>query len=195
MTTRTDDPLAHDADLFEPTLDTHHDARGFRRPFEPSSLPVAVFFCGPLFGGVLVAWNWLRLGVRANVSRTLLLFVGLWLSIGVGSFYAVVQPALAQREAAAFGQTESETRAAEATSKGAERERNRLVQFVGQVLSVLPTLWIAKRQQRRFRIHEHAGGKAASLLPLGLLAFALNVFVTYFAYAYLWVGMLALHRS
>src|SRR5690606_30786669 len=56
-------PLPADDDaLLTPSLTAADDAVGFDRPWNPWSLVMLVFFAGPLFGGVLAARNFVRLG-------------------------------------------------------------------------------------------------------------------------------------
>lgn len=51
-----------DAKLLRPSLAPDLSARGFRRPWRPTSLLYAAFWGGPVAGGVLAALNWQRLG-------------------------------------------------------------------------------------------------------------------------------------
>jgi len=128
-------------DLFRPTLTEEDDAVGFDRPWNPYHLVLVTFFSGLPGGGVLLALNFRRLGMKEKVH------FALW-EIGAAS---VLLFALAGWLAAGYRHTANWS------------STSQLLRLGLQAISVVVALLIAGRQRRRFRLFE------ASNLPGGKL--------------------------
>ncbi|MBI5363356.1 MAG: hypothetical protein HZA53_09260 [Planctomycetes bacterium] len=116
-------------DLLRPTLAADFDVRTFDRPWDPSGLPIAAFFFGPLGGGILYALNYRRLGQRrharwcfagAVVVALLFIAVSAWLiasgvlttkdriaRYGVQGLSALLGLALTRHQSGRFGAWEA----------------------------------------------------------------------------------------
>lgn len=171
-----------DDELLQPSLDASHDLAGFAKPFDPGYLPFAVFFAGPLCGGALVAWNWRRLGVHGRAVPALLGFAALWIAMALLLYAAVDRPRFVEeariRAVIAEGRFELHGGAGGRLDRRSERHETRSFwRFVGRAIALVPALIAARRQKRRYRIHEHAGRRAAPLVGWVLLAVALDFVV------------------
>ncbi|MFO1052307.1 MAG: hypothetical protein U1F36_08850 [Planctomycetota bacterium] len=172
-----------DDDLLRPVLGPEDDLRRFGRPFRPTSLTYVAFFCGPLSAGIFFALNWARLGVRRFGWRTLCLFVAVFLFSDLGSalwYGARIAPVLhAPRETVALepkGPHEKPWNSAVGLGEDQERLRARAVReansidrVVRRILALVPALWIAVRQGRRFRAYDMHDGKPATVWIWALL--------------------------
>lgn len=167
----------HADELLSPSLDDTHDLVGFERPFDPGYLPFVVVVGGALCGGAIVAWNWRRLGLGSRALPSFLGFAALWLAITLlfGFVFGWSKPAPAPQGTATRQITGGAAGGRYATNRDPARDTQRFLRFLSQAIAVVPALVSAKRQQRRFRIHEQAGGKGARLLGIGVLAMALNI--------------------
>lgn len=137
-----------DWDLLQPTLTDADDLRGFNRPYNPWSLVLVVFFAGILYGSLMQAWNFHRLGRRRGVVLTVVTAVVVY-ALTTFSFVAIV---------AAIGPEKSGDYA-------------QLSRFGLRLSWVIPALVVAKLQQRRFRVFQHGDEEPASALPIGLALF------------------------
>ncbi len=133
-----------DPDLLQPSLDASHDAVGFEKPWDPKSLIFAAFFCGPIGGGALFAWNFKRLGQAKAATHCALAFA--LLALGLAALWALLLP--------------------EFTS-GNQR---RLFRYGLQALTVVAGFVAARTQRRRFRVFLGHGGDSKGLLPYGIAA-------------------------
>ena len=167
----------HADELLRPSLDETHDLAGFERPFDPGYLPFVVMVGGALCGGAIVAWNWRRLGLASRALPSFLGFAALWLAITLsfGFVFEWSKPAPAPQGTATRQITGGAAGGRYATTRDPARDRQRFLRFVAQAIAVVPALVSARRQQRRVRIHEQAGGKGSRLLGIGMLAMALNI--------------------
>ena len=132
--------------LLQPSLTVEDDAVGFARPWNPWSAVFAYFFAGPFTGGVLLALNFKRLGSRRMVWRCVLLCGGIGLAASVG-YLALIHT----------GVTESWT-----------SSQVRLLSTGARVIGLLPALWMASLQSRRFRIYSSTGEDPSGLWIWGL---------------------------
>src|SRR5690606_37884850 len=169
-----------------PSLTAADDAVGFDRPWNPWSLVMLVFFAGPLFGGVLAARNFVRLGQPERSAPAIGLFVAIWLAI-LGVQLASTFDRLDERQAGRtvpvqVSRIELPDRdgAGETVGLGggaggrmrdhdADADASRIRRLAYRVAGLIPAFFVARAQRRRFRVFEGAGGEPAPLLKLGIL--------------------------
>lgn len=147
-------------DLLRPTLDDRHDARGFKKPFDPQSLWFASFFGGPITATLLFTLNAYRLG-RSRQA---------W-AIGIGfSIVTVVLMLFAvhttfDAELGTLGQVSDGERTA-------GRMRSRVLAIaMGAVGYFL--------QRKRFRLYLHEGRTAAKALLPSILAIIVSIVLSF----------------
>ncbi len=136
--------------LLRPSLSADFDVRKFDRPWDPSNLPYAAFFFGPLAGGVLYALNYKRLGSPRHA----------WLCLAGSVLLSFVAIAVFVWLLAS----------------GAITTKDRIVRFGLQGLSAAIGLALSKHQSGRFRAWEQLGRPPRKLLLPALgtgLVFAL----------------------
>jgi hypothetical protein len=136
--------VAHD-ELLRPVLTEADDAAGLRRPFRPPSLVLATFFGGAFCAAILFAWNWRELGRPRAARLAAVLFAAL----------GVVLP-LMPLAMAEYGWLPLDP------------DDLRLVRFAVRATPVLPALFVARAQRRRFRLFEAGGGEARPALAPAL---------------------------
>lgn len=142
--------MTEDDELLQPSLSADFDVRKFDRPWDPSNLPYAAFFFGPLAGGVLYALNYKRLGSPRNARLCLAGSVLISL-VAIASIAWLLD-------------------------SGVITTKSRVARFGLQGLSAAVGLALSKHQRGRFRAWEQLGRPPRKLLlpALGIgLTFAL----------------------
>jgi hypothetical protein len=125
-------------ELLQPSLSADFDVRKFDRPWDPSNLPYAAFFFGPLAGGVLYALNYKRLGSARHA----------WLCLTGSVLLSLVAIAVVVW----------------LLVSGVITAENRVARFGIQGLSAAVGLALSKHQRGRFRAWEQLGRPPRKLL-------------------------------
>jgi hypothetical protein len=180
-------------DLLRPVLSADDDVEGLGRPWRPWSLVVLAVFGGLLAAGPLAAWNFRSLGQPRRTLPALLACVLAWLAVQTASYEIYGRERLAELRTAkrpvavrVERQPEpvppQEWNSAVGLGGGvggrqspteAYQERRRIWRPILRIVEVLPVLWIAALQRRRFRLFEGTGADPRSLWLPGIVAAAL----------------------
>lgn len=144
-----------DAELLRHSLTEDDDTTGFNQPWNPWSLVVTTFFCGALPGIGLLAFNYERLGIKGRLYGTLAIAAALELC-SVAVYFWVAQSG-----------------ALDLTN----RDDQRTLRTGVKVVLVVAALFVARTQQKRFRLFEHSGLPAGGLFKPLLIAVLLSLFI------------------
>ncbi len=124
--------LTAEDDLLRPSLSRSDDIHVVRNPWRPSHLVVASFLVGPVGAGLLLGWNFERLGMRRHAVRCLLGFLALALVVVVTTVVLRSQ-----------GVIDSSNKA-----------DMRLARVIGQALTGFLAVGVSRLQESRFAHYE-----------------------------------------
>lgn len=125
-------------DLLRPSLAPDFDVRRFERPWDPTSMPLAAFFLGPLGAGMLYARNYRYLGSPRHARICFLASIAVTLVFAVGGAWLIAE--------------------------GVFTTKDRLIRYGTQGFSAVVGLILTRHQRGRFRAWEQLGDPARPLL-------------------------------
>ena len=156
---RSVDPQGDDGrpigDLLRPSLTEADDAVGFHRPWNPIALVFVAFLGGMPAGGLLLADNCRRLGLRDRIALTVAVSVIVTLLVSGGLAYA---------------HTAIPSHAAGDSSR-------RLCRFIAQACVVAAAYPLCLLQQKRYRLFQHSGGEPGRVIIPAVGAIVLGIVV------------------
>jgi hypothetical protein len=145
---------ADELDLLTPVLTEADDLVGFREPWNPNTTAVAAFLCGPIFGPLLLAWNFRRLGEGRRALACAGVFAAWWVLLALGVALLV--------------------RAGDLRAGGEAEDAPLWFGIVSVASFVLLIVGAARLQRRRYRLYVGAGREPGRVLPYGIAAFVLH---------------------
>jgi hypothetical protein len=202
--------MAHaDVDpLLQPSLTEHDDGRGFRLPWDPSTLGWLALLVGPFGAGLLMWRNQSRLGLRGGAHLAWIMAAVGAAVIAAGVFLAPPAakpsastppaataaaeapgaPTASGEEPAAVGLGAGTPKSAAKSAAEARNDTRRLIRFAGNAVALPLAWWLLTAQRRRFRLAQQCDAEVGILWLPGLIAFAVNVGVS-FLVAAAWVAL------
>ncbi|MBK9385931.1 MAG: hypothetical protein IPN34_14060 [Planctomycetes bacterium] len=125
-------------DLLRPSLAPDFDVRRFERPWDPTNLPFAAFFLGPLGAGILYARNYRFLGSPRHARICLIASIAVTMAFALGGAWLI--------------------------ANGILTTKDRLIRYGTQGFSGVVGLVLTQHQRGRFRAWEQLGDPARPLL-------------------------------